>query len=231
MIRWSVTVNGGDSELSSFDFTVLMQYPSKRKLKMDFTIDGNDIVIPVNRDLQTEIGKYTLELWANKDKEGQSVIDYCDAFSLVPRSCMENKSQPESDIETVEEISLSTSGIEIGVIGKSAYQIWLENGNEGTEQDFLSWIKQPAEESAQSALSAASQATSAAKIASEKASKADSAASSATSAAEDASKLAQSASSVVEEGNKLIETLKGYEEALQGIPLYENAGTTNEINI
>lgn len=140
-VRWSVTVNGGDSELASFDFTVLMQYPSKRNLKMDFTIDGNDIVIPINRDLQTEIGKYTLELWANKDKEGQSVIDYCDAFSLVPRSCMENESQSESDIETVEDISLSTSGIEIGVIGKSAYQIWLENGNEGTEQDFLSWIK------------------------------------------------------------------------------------------
>lgn len=167
-VRWSVTVNGGDSELASFDFTVLMQYPSKRNLKMDFTIDGNDIVIPINRDLQTEIGKYTLELWANKDKEGQSVIDYCDAFSLVPRSCMENESQSESDIETVEDINLSTSGIEIGVIGKSAYQIWLENGNEGTEQDFLSWIKKPAEESAQSAISASSLASSAASLASEK---------------------------------------------------------------
>ena len=28
-----------------------------------------------------------------------------------------------------------------GEDGKSAYQIWLENGNEGTEADFLSWLK------------------------------------------------------------------------------------------
>lgn len=28
-----------------------------------------------------------------------------------------------------------------GKDGKSAYQIWLDNGHEGTEEDFLSWIK------------------------------------------------------------------------------------------
>ena len=30
---------------------------------------------------------------------------------------------------------------EAGPPGKSAYQIWLENGNEGTEQDFLDSLK------------------------------------------------------------------------------------------
>ena len=28
-----------------------------------------------------------------------------------------------------------------GAEGKSAYQIWVENGHSGTEQDFLNWLK------------------------------------------------------------------------------------------
>lgn len=28
-----------------------------------------------------------------------------------------------------------------GIDGKSAYQIWLDNGHEGTEEDFLNWLK------------------------------------------------------------------------------------------
>ena len=28
-----------------------------------------------------------------------------------------------------------------GETGKSAYEIWLELGNEGTEEDFLNWLK------------------------------------------------------------------------------------------
>lgn len=28
-----------------------------------------------------------------------------------------------------------------GKDGKSAYELWLENGGEGTEEDFLAWIK------------------------------------------------------------------------------------------
>ncbi|MBE5744537.1 MAG: collagen-like protein [Clostridiales bacterium] len=30
---------------------------------------------------------------------------------------------------------------EDGLDGKSAYEIWLDNGNEGTEEDFLAWLK------------------------------------------------------------------------------------------
>ena len=29
----------------------------------------------------------------------------------------------------------------MGLTGKSAYQIWLDNGNTGTETDFLNWLK------------------------------------------------------------------------------------------
>lgn len=230
-VRWSLTVNGERTDLHALSVTVVMVYPSGRRKKMSFTAEGDELLIPIGRESQTETGPYTLEAWVNKGDEGQTVTDCCKAFSLVGKSCEETDNPSESNIEIEQEVILSTSDIQIGVTGKSAYQVWLDNGNEGTEQDFLSWIRQPADQSAKLANQSASQATSAASLASEKASQAESAASSATSAAEEARKSAQSASSVAEEGGKLVETLKGYEEALKGIPLYEDAGTTNDINI
>lgn len=223
-VRWSLTVNGERTDLHALSVTVMMVYPSGRRKKMSFTAEGDELLIPIGRESQTETGPYTLEAWVNKGDEGQTVTDCCKAFSLVGRSCEETDNPSESNIEIEQEVILSTSDIQMGVTGKSAYQVWLDNGNKGTEQDFLSWIRQPAEQSAARADQSAS-------LASEKASKAENAASSATSAAEEARKSAQSASSVAEEGGKLVETLKGYEEALKGIPLYEDAGTTNDIKI
>lgn len=216
-VRWALTVNGERTDLHSLPVTVILVYPSGRRKQMGFTAEGDGLLIPVNRDVQKETGVYRLEAWVNKDKDGQTVTDCCNAFSLVERSCQESDEQTGSDVKLEQEIILSTSNIQMGVTGKSAYQVWLDNGNEGTEKDFLNWMKQPAEQSAAQALSAARQA--------------ESAASSASSAASEARQAAASASSTAEEGNKLIENLKKYEEALSGMPIYENAGETNEINI
>lgn len=216
-VRWTLTVNGERTDLHSLPVTVILVYPSGRRKQMDFIAEGDELLIPVNRDVQKETGVYRLEAWVNKDKDGQTVTDCCNAFSLVERSCQESDEQTGSDVKLEQEIVLSTSNIQMGVTGKSAYQVWLDNGNEGTELDFLNWMKQPAEQSAAQALSAARQA--------------QSAASSASSAASEARQAAASASSTAEEGNKLIENLKKYEEALSGMPIYENAGETNEINI
>ena len=38
-------------------------------------------------------------------------------------------------------ISDKTDGDNTGATGKSAYEIWLDNGHTGTEQDFLNWLK------------------------------------------------------------------------------------------
>ena len=38
-------------------------------------------------------------------------------------------------------ISDKTDGDNTGATGKSAFEIWLDNGHTGTEQDFLNWLK------------------------------------------------------------------------------------------
>lgn len=144
-VRWTLTVNGERTDLHSLPVTVILVYPSGRRKQMDFIAEGDELLIPVNRDVQKETGVYRLEAWVNKDKDGQTVTDCCNAFSLVERSCQESDEQTGSDVKLEQEIVLSTSNIQMGVTGKSAYQVWLDNGNEGTEQDFLNWMKQPAE--------------------------------------------------------------------------------------
>lgn len=171
-VRWTLTVNGERTDLHSLPVTVILVYPSGRRKQMGFTAEGDELLIPVNRDVQKETGVYRLEAWVNKDKDGQTVTDCCNAFSLVERSCQESDKQTGSDVKLEQEIVLSTSNIQMGVTGKSAYQVWLDNGNEGTELDFLNWMKQPAEQSAAQALSAARQAQSAASSASSAASEA-----------------------------------------------------------
>lgn len=43
------------------------------------------------------------------------------------------------------DVTLSSTKIEAtinsGARGRSAYQVWLDNGHEGTETDFLNWLK------------------------------------------------------------------------------------------
>lgn len=116
---------------------------------------------------------------------------------------------PTVSLELVGENSyLLNAGIPVGkpgTDGKSAYQIWLDAGNSGTEQDFLKsfipdttaiqQVADSANSAAQSALKKAESATTTANSANSNAAAANEAASSATSMAQAASNTASNASS------------------------------------
>ena len=59
---------------------------------------------------QTKIGNYRLTLWLNKGKVGQSVVDACDAFTLVACSCDEG-GDGDLDLEVVD---VATASLDIG---------------------------------------------------------------------------------------------------------------------
>lgn len=63
------------------------------------------------------------------------------------------------EIEAVEYVST----IELGIKGDSAYDIWLHAGHQGTEEDFLLWLRSAADEAADVANTAATNANRAAK--------------------------------------------------------------------
>nr|DAE42674.1 MAG TPA: hypothetical protein [Caudoviricetes sp.] len=119
--------------------------------EVSFTFRGRD---------QKRTGIYRLILIENEGLDGMRTIDTCQAFSLVDRSCEADNQTPDGnvEIEAVEYVST----IELGIKGDSAYDIWIHAGHQGTEEDFLLWLRSAADEAADVANTAAANANRAA---------------------------------------------------------------------
>ena len=165
-VSWRILTNGADSPLEGRDLRLeIADFYDRRE--HDFRIEGGNIVVFVFAGSeQRHLGRHTFTLWENRGKEGQTVVDSCDGIELVPTTCREVSCGLDSC-----EVDLC-SILEAGVKGESAYETWLSQGHEGTEDDFLAWLRQPSEEGAELARTAATEATRAATAASSAASSA-----------------------------------------------------------
>ena len=160
-VRWRILTNGEALPLEGRDLRLEVVTRFGRT-EREFSIeDGNVVVFTLPGRVQLYLGEYTFTLWENWGKAGQTAVDSCGGIELVPTTCMEGG---DSGLET-ETVELETSVLELGVSGDSAYEIWLSQGHEGTEEDFLAWLRQPAEDAAKEAQEAATRADSAAETA------------------------------------------------------------------
>lgn len=171
-VRWTILTNGEAQPLSGRDLRLEVGTGYGRTENAFSIEEGNVVVFILPGVMQKHLGRYTFTLWENYGQSGQTVVDSCDGVELVRSTCLEEGADSGLDTGTVE---LETSSLELGVSGDSAYEIWLSQGHEGTEEDFLAWLRQPSVDGASLALAAANQAGKAA-------SAADSAASSAAAA-------------------------------------------------
>ena len=137
-VRWRITVNGAPADLEKMDLRLEVRDRFFRKYPLSHIIEGSEVVSMWEGKTQQHIGLHTLTLWVNWGKEGQAVVDRCKFVELVPLSCME----VAGDV-SIADIAF-TDNITIGVQGKSAFESWLSQGNEGTEADFIAWIQKPA---------------------------------------------------------------------------------------
>jgi len=148
-VVWAIKVNGGKGKLSDLQGTVLeLQDAFGWWKKVDFTIENDSVVFTWSGKEQKKTGRYTLTFWANFGKEGQAVVDCCDFVNLVSRTCESDGCSKNLDVSS--DVSLDGE-LSLGVQGKSAYRVWLDNGHEGTETDFLEWLRLPSTEAANSA--------------------------------------------------------------------------------
>lgn len=156
--RWTILTNGESISLHGRDLRLEVVNRYGRK-EWEFTIeDENVVVFTLPGRVQRYLGEYTFTLWENYGKAGQTAVDSCGGIELVPTTCMEGgDSGPDT-----EPVELETASLELGVSGASAYETWLAEGHEGTEEDFLAWLRQPATDAADNALDAAKTATDAA---------------------------------------------------------------------
>lgn len=159
-IHWPILTNGQQVALEGRDLRLFVHLPSHMDIPVDFTTEGNTAIFTISGAMQKSIGVYRLTMWENLQKRGQTAVDYCKAFELVPTTLLEG-GEDESNL-TTETVNLEASSLVIGLPGESAYEAFKKyNPNsELTEEEY-----------AESPINAANAANEAAKAANDAAGK------------------------------------------------------------
>lgn len=159
-IHWPILTNGQQVALEGRDLKLFVHLPSHMDIPVDFTTEGNTAIFTISGAMQKSIGVYRLTMWENLQKRGQTAVDYCKAFELVPTTLLEG-GEDESNL-TTETVNLEASSLVIGLPGESAYEAFKKyNPNsELTEEEY-----------AESPINAANAANEAAKAANDAAGK------------------------------------------------------------
>ena len=144
-IRWTVTRCGEPEDFTGRTLKLLMRTAYSETEVTDFAVDGNVISWTFRGSEQTTTGGYTFTLIENAGRDDMNTVDACDALKLVPCSCSES---------CEEEVEISTD-ITVPANGFSAYEIAVQHGFEGTEEEWLASLGQPAKDAAEKALEAA----------------------------------------------------------------------------
>ena len=135
-VRWPILTNGQPDPLDGRDLTLEISSGNRVRTTLSFVADGNAAVFYYQGRDQRFTGTYTITMWENYAKEGQTVVDRCDAFALVPSSCEETRTTA-SDIGEGE-LEIEPTELEIGVPGMSAYELYIRHNpdSELTEEEY-----------------------------------------------------------------------------------------------
>lgn len=138
-IRWAILTGGEPETLAGRDLTLEISSGNRVRTTLSFVADGNVAEFVFEGSEQRYVGPYTVTMWENLGKEGQTVVDRCDAFCLVARSCEEAESgSAEYPGLEIESLDLGTSNFEAGVPGASAYELFKKHNpdSELTEEEY-----------------------------------------------------------------------------------------------
>ena len=135
-IHWPILTNGEEVALEGRDLKLFVHLPSHMDIPVDFTTEGNTAIFTISGTMQKSIGVYRLTMWENLQKRGQTAVDYCKAFELVPTTLLEG-GEDESNL-TTETVDLEASSLVVGLPGESAYEAFKKyNPNsELTEEEY-----------------------------------------------------------------------------------------------
>lgn len=89
MMRFRLTTNGESLPLDGRDIKVLLRDPRGVASALPYTIEDTCVVCARFEGAeQKTVGKHIIEVWENRGKASQAVIDF-DAIELVARSFQE----------------------------------------------------------------------------------------------------------------------------------------------
>jgi len=132
-IRWPILTNGEEVSLDGRKLSLYLsdQWGNDRRVET-FGTEGNVIVFTFFASEQYKTGVYSLTLFENEGVAHQTCCDYCFAFKLVEHSC-----DIPTDMST-NELPLDSADMVVGIHGLSAYEIAVNYGYEGSEEQWMS---------------------------------------------------------------------------------------------
>lgn len=146
-IRWTILRSGQPEDFFGKTLKVLMRSVKETVEVTDYEIDGNVISWTFFGKNQKSGGTYSFTLIENEGKPEMFTTDACNALLLVNCSCQQDVCDGDSSIDMTSDAESPEVGcrssIEIPANGKSAYEIAVENGFEGTEEEWLASLQGP----------------------------------------------------------------------------------------
>lgn len=194
-IAWSIYRCGDAEPLTLSALTLYMTCGYRKVQVQDFKVDGNKITFTFHGKDQANTGIYGLTLVGNAGQDGMFTVDACGAFKLVGSQCAGCLDTDGVEVDLRSDIQAPANGL-------SAYEIAVLDGFQGTEEEWLASLKQPAVDAAEEADKAAQSATDAAGKADTAAGSANQAAEAATQAADGATEAAAHATEAAGEAGK-----------------------------
>lgn len=130
-VFWPILTNGEEESLSGRRISLFLTDPLKVVHKIErFGTDGNAVVWVFPGEEQKLTGLYTLTLFENLGGAHQTATDCVKAFRLVKYSNeIPSSMQPE-------ELPLASTNMDVGIRGLSAYEIAVNHGYEGSEEQW-----------------------------------------------------------------------------------------------
>lgn len=120
--------------------------PAVPYVRLPYHIEDNTLIAMWTADRQFAVGDYDIILYAHKNKGGQAVCDQYRFARLVSHTAQAD-APDDSGIEAV----IAMQPVTIKLAGLSAYEVAVINGFNGTEEEWLESLKQPAEDAAEQA--------------------------------------------------------------------------------
>ena len=141
-IEWTITRLGSEEGLEGKDLSLSIRTPRGRTPVEEYLVEGSTLRFSFPGKDQALAGCYGLLLQINAGKESMTTVEACKAFMLVEDSCGCGAEEGEGIVVTC------NSDVTVPANGLSAYETAVLHGFDGTEEEWLSSLKAPAEDAA-----------------------------------------------------------------------------------
>ena len=142
-VKWKAECAEGVM-LEELELTLVVVDGGGNEIRLDHHVEDEYIVARWAGNRQKACGPCRLELWANKGKPGQAVMDACDELELVPHSSMANESEgdvfiPSRSVLVVPQPETMRAGYfsRLEKLGDYLYEAWYGNLDYETARKWM----------------------------------------------------------------------------------------------